>query len=113
MGPEHKTIVSTNHLRVGLGHELEPASPGRALGGLLAALIVLAAVLVLYYRRHELLPRLRLLGAGRDDQLRGGTAAGAAQGRPQVSATPLRPDDGSQLAEKVLGALKPAHPQSG
>jgi small conductance mechanosensitive channel len=41
---------------VGLGHELEPASPGRALGGLLAALIVLAAVLVVYYRRHELLP---------------------------------------------------------
>lgn len=41
---------------VGLGHELEPASPGRALGGLLAALTVLAAVLVVYYRRHELLP---------------------------------------------------------
>jgi small conductance mechanosensitive channel len=41
---------------VGLGHELEPASPGRALGGLLAAMIVLAAVLVVYYRRHELLP---------------------------------------------------------
>lgn len=41
---------------VGLGHELEPASPGRALGGLLAALTILAAVLVVYYRRHELLP---------------------------------------------------------
>jgi len=41
---------------VGLSHELEPASPGRALGGLLAALTVLAAVLVVYYRRHELLP---------------------------------------------------------
>jgi len=41
---------------VGLGHELEPHSPGRALGGLLAALIVLAAVLVVYYRRHDLLP---------------------------------------------------------
>lgn len=41
---------------VGLGHELEPAAPGRALGGLLAALTVLAAVLVVYYRRHELLP---------------------------------------------------------
>jgi small conductance mechanosensitive channel len=42
---------------VGLGHELEQAtSPGRALGGLLAALIVLAAVLVVYYRRQELLP---------------------------------------------------------
>ncbi|HUC08355.1 MAG TPA: mechanosensitive ion channel family protein [Solirubrobacterales bacterium] len=41
---------------VGLGHELEPHSPGRALGGLLVALIVLAAVLVVYYRRHELLP---------------------------------------------------------
>jgi small-conductance mechanosensitive channel len=42
---------------VGLGHELEEAtSPGRALGGLLVALTVLAAVLVVYYRRHELLP---------------------------------------------------------
>jgi small-conductance mechanosensitive channel len=41
---------------VGLGHELEPQSPGRALGGLLAALTVIAAVLVVYYRRHELLP---------------------------------------------------------
>src|SRR6476660_9618901 len=41
---------------VGLGHELEAASPGRALGGLLAALTVLTAVLVVYYRRHELLP---------------------------------------------------------
>src|ERR1700710_2031085 len=41
---------------VGLGHELEATSPGRALGGLLAALTVLAAVLVVYYRRHELLP---------------------------------------------------------
>lgn len=41
---------------VGLGHELEAASPGRALGGLLVALIVLAGVLVVYYRRHELLP---------------------------------------------------------
>jgi len=35
---------------------LEPQSPGRALGGLLAALTVIAAVLVVYYRRHELLP---------------------------------------------------------
>lgn len=41
---------------VGLGHELEPQSPGRALGGLLAALTVIAAVLVVYYRRHDLLP---------------------------------------------------------
>ncbi len=41
---------------VGLGHELEAQSPGRALGGLLAALTVIAAVLVVYYRRHELLP---------------------------------------------------------
>jgi small-conductance mechanosensitive channel len=41
---------------VGLEHELEAQSPGRALGGLLAALTVIAAVLVVYYRRHELLP---------------------------------------------------------
>lgn len=41
---------------VGLGHELEPQSPGRALGALLVALTVIAAVLVVYYRRHELLP---------------------------------------------------------
>jgi small conductance mechanosensitive channel len=41
---------------VGLGHELEPQAPNRALGGLLAALTVIAAVLVVYYRRHELLP---------------------------------------------------------
>jgi small conductance mechanosensitive channel len=41
---------------VGLGHELEAPSSARALGGLLAALTVLAAVLVVYYRRHELLP---------------------------------------------------------
>jgi small conductance mechanosensitive channel len=41
---------------VGLGHELEAQSSGRALGGLLAALVTIAAVLVLYYRRHELLP---------------------------------------------------------
>jgi small-conductance mechanosensitive channel len=41
---------------VGLGHELEAQSPGHALGGLLAALVMIAAVLVVYYRRHELLP---------------------------------------------------------
>jgi small conductance mechanosensitive channel len=42
---------------VGLGHELEEAtSPGHALGGLLVALAVLAAVLVIYSRRHELFP---------------------------------------------------------
>jgi small-conductance mechanosensitive channel len=41
---------------VGLGHELEAQSPGRALGRLLAALVLLAAVLFVYYRRHELLP---------------------------------------------------------
>ncbi len=40
----------------GLGHELEAQPPGRALGGLLVALTVIAAVLVVYYRRHELLP---------------------------------------------------------
>lgn len=31
----------------------------------------------------------------------------------RVSATPLRPDDGSQLAKEVLAALKPAHARSG
>jgi small conductance mechanosensitive channel len=41
---------------VGLGHELEAQSPGRALGGLLVALIVLAATLVVYYRRQDLFP---------------------------------------------------------
>ncbi len=41
---------------VGLGHELEPQAPGRALGALLVALTIIAAVLVVYYRRHELLP---------------------------------------------------------
>lgn len=41
---------------VGLSHELEAQSPGRALGGLIVALIVLAGVLIVYYRRHELLP---------------------------------------------------------
>jgi small-conductance mechanosensitive channel len=40
----------------GLGHELESQPPGKALGALLVALMVLAAVLVVYYRRHELLP---------------------------------------------------------
>jgi len=41
---------------VGLGHELERQSPGRALGGLLVALLVIAATLVVYYRRQDLLP---------------------------------------------------------
>ena len=41
---------------VGLGHELEAQSPGRALGGLVIALVVLAATLVVYYRRQDLLP---------------------------------------------------------
>ncbi|HWA53687.1 MAG TPA: mechanosensitive ion channel family protein [Solirubrobacterales bacterium] len=40
----------------GLGHELETRSPGRALGWLLAALLVIAGTLVVYYRRHDLLP---------------------------------------------------------
>jgi small-conductance mechanosensitive channel len=31
----------------------------------------------------------------------------------RVSATPLRPEDGSQLAEEVLGALKPAGARNG
>jgi small-conductance mechanosensitive channel len=41
---------------VGLGHELEAQAPGRALGGLVIALIVLAATLVVYYRRQDLVP---------------------------------------------------------
>jgi small conductance mechanosensitive channel len=40
----------------GLAHELETRSPRRALGGLLVALLVLSTVLVVYYRRHDLLP---------------------------------------------------------
>jgi small-conductance mechanosensitive channel len=40
----------------GLGHELEPHSPRRAFGGLIAALVLLAATLVVYYRRQDLLP---------------------------------------------------------
>lgn len=41
---------------VGLGHELETRSPGRALGGLLVALIAIAGVLVVYYQRQDLFP---------------------------------------------------------
>jgi small conductance mechanosensitive channel len=40
----------------GLGHELETRSPGRAFGWLLAALVVIAATLVAYYRRGDLFP---------------------------------------------------------
>jgi small-conductance mechanosensitive channel len=41
---------------LGLGEELEPGSPRRALGALLVALIVLAATLFVYDRRHALFP---------------------------------------------------------
>jgi small conductance mechanosensitive channel len=41
---------------LGLGDELAPRVSKRALGGLLAALIVLAATLVVYYNRQALLP---------------------------------------------------------
>ena len=41
---------------VGLGEELESTSPGRALGGLLVALIVIAATLVVYHQQKEWLP---------------------------------------------------------
>jgi small-conductance mechanosensitive channel len=41
---------------VGLGHELEAQSPGKALGSLLVALIVLTATLIVYYRRQDLFP---------------------------------------------------------
>ena len=41
---------------VGLGHELETRSSGRAFGWLLAALLAIAATLVVYYRRGDLLP---------------------------------------------------------
>lgn len=41
---------------LGLGEELLPRTPKRALGGLLIALVVLAATLVVYHRRQELLP---------------------------------------------------------
>jgi small-conductance mechanosensitive channel len=41
---------------LGLGEELSPRMSRRALGGLLAALLVLAATLVVYYNRHRLFP---------------------------------------------------------
>lgn len=41
---------------LGIGDELAPRVSRRALVGLLAALLVLAATLVVYYRRHELFP---------------------------------------------------------
>lgn len=44
---------------VGLGEELESSSPRRALGGLLVALVVIAATMVVYYQRHEWLPGYR------------------------------------------------------
>jgi small conductance mechanosensitive channel len=41
---------------LGLGAELAPRPPGRGLGGLLVALVVLAGTLFVYYNRRELLP---------------------------------------------------------
>jgi small conductance mechanosensitive channel len=41
---------------LGLSEELTPRMSKRALGGLLSALLVLAATLVVYYNRHSLLP---------------------------------------------------------
>jgi len=41
---------------LGLGDELAPRTSKKALGGLLVALIVLAATLVVYYNRQSLLP---------------------------------------------------------
>jgi small conductance mechanosensitive channel len=41
---------------LGLGDELAPRMSKRALGGLLAALLVLAATLAVYYNRHRLFP---------------------------------------------------------
>jgi small-conductance mechanosensitive channel len=41
---------------LGLGEELTPRLSRKALFGLLAALVVLAATLTVYYRRHELFP---------------------------------------------------------
>jgi hypothetical protein len=41
---------------LGLGEELAPRMSRKALGGLLLALLVLAATLVVYYNRQSLLP---------------------------------------------------------
>lgn len=41
---------------LGLGDELAPRFSRKALGGLLAALVVIAATLVVYYQRHEIAP---------------------------------------------------------
>jgi small conductance mechanosensitive channel len=41
---------------VGLGHELEAQAPGRALGELLGAVVVLTATLIVYHRRQDLFP---------------------------------------------------------
>src|ERR1700709_2910718 len=41
---------------LGLGDELAPRVSRGALGGLLVALAILAATLVVYYNRHRLLP---------------------------------------------------------
>src|ERR1700710_2086738 len=41
---------------LGLGDELAPRMSRRALGGLLVALAIRAATLVVYYNRHRLLP---------------------------------------------------------
>ena len=41
---------------LGLGDELAPRFSRKALGGLLVALLVIAATLVVYYQRHEIAP---------------------------------------------------------
>lgn len=53
---------------LGLGEELAPQFSRRALGGLLAALAVIAATLVVYYNRGRIAP-------GNEEWVRAGTAA--------------------------------------
>ena len=76
---------------LGLGDELAPRMSRKALGGLLLALLVLAATLVVYYNRHRLAARLRPVGADRhrgdpDHRRLGGDAL--AGPRPLAAALP-------------------------
>jgi hypothetical protein len=84
VGPGHKTVVSTKHLRVAAG--CAPIEEQ-----LLEAIRVPT--------RYP--PNVFLEEVDEDGVVL------------RVSATPLRPDDGSPLAEEVLAALKPAHARSG